>query len=99
MAIKLLQPDGDIFRNTDKAGRHAEENSGAAMREFTGWDTGAGLKDAHNEWELQVKSLMNRLDADREALEGTKRDFQYLDLGIRSRIAQIDAGPDPRHTT
>ncbi|MGX4690059.1 hypothetical protein [Streptomyces sp. JNUCC 63] len=84
-------------RGTDKVGSHADESSSAAVREFSGWDTGSGLKDAHAEWELQVKSLQGRLAKDQESLQGSQRDFQYVDYGIRSRIAQIDAGPDPRH--
>ncbi|WP_149825620.1 hypothetical protein [Streptomyces tailanensis] len=96
VAIKLLQPDG-LPLETGKAGRHVEESSDAAAQEFTDWETGTGLKEAYNEWELQVKNLKSRLEGDREALAGIKRDFQYLDLGIRSGIAQIDAGSNPQH--
>ncbi|MBQ0985985.1 hypothetical protein KBZ10_15950 [Streptomyces sp. F63] len=93
-AVKALRED--VRPGADKAGSHAEESSGAAVREFSGWDTGSGLKEAHEEWELQVKALKGRLAADETALENTKRDFQHLDLGTRSRIAQIDTGLDPR---
>ncbi|WNZ08286.1 hypothetical protein [Streptomyces sp. 11x1] len=97
VAIRMLQDD--IPRGTEKAGRHAEENLDATVREFSDWATGSGLKDAHKEWELQVKNLMNRLKEDREALQGTKRDFEYLNLEIRSQIGQLDAGRDPRHNS
>ncbi|MFE2696381.1 hypothetical protein [Streptomyces mirabilis] len=86
----------DIQRGTDKAGSHADESSAVAVREFAGWDTGAGLKDAHAEWELQVKNLKGRLARDQEALKGSHGHFQYVDYGVRSQVAQIDAGPDPR---
>ncbi|MCC9708306.1 hypothetical protein E4N62_25410 [Streptomyces sp. MNU76] len=95
VAIKLLQPDG-LPLEMEKAGRHVEENSGAAAREFTDWETGTGLKDAYSEWKLQIKSLKSRLEGDREALTGIKRDFQYLGLAIQSEIAQIRAGSDPK---
>lgn len=87
---ELIQPD------TDKAGSHADESSSAAVREFSGWDTGSGLKAAHAEWELQVKSLKGRLGEDQTALERTHQNFQYLDLGTGSQIAQINLGRDPR---
>ena len=93
-AVKALRED--IRPGADKAGNHAEESSSAAVREFSGWDTGSGLKDAHEEWELQVKNLKGRLEADQTALEQTHQDFQYVDYGIRSQVAQIDAGPDSR---
>ncbi|MFJ5969851.1 hypothetical protein [Streptomyces sp. NPDC093060] len=93
-AVKALRVD--IRPGTDKAGSHADEGSAAVVREFSGWDTGAGLKDAHAEWELQVNNLKGRLDADQSALEQTHSHFQYTDYGVRSRIAQVDAGHDRR---
>lgn len=86
----------DIHRDTGKAGGHADESSATAVREFTGWDTGSGLKDAHAEWVLQVKNLQGRLVKDQESLKDSHQQFQYVDYGVRSEIAQIDAGPDPR---
>ncbi|QUW78223.1 hypothetical protein SMIR_02915 [Streptomyces mirabilis] len=86
----------DIHRDTGKAGSHADESSATAVREFTGWDTGSGLKDAHAEWVLQVKNLQGRLVKDQESLKDSHQQFQYVDYGVRSEIAQIDAGPDPR---
>ncbi|WP_338897813.1 hypothetical protein WBG99_21290 [Streptomyces sp. TG1A-60] len=93
-AVKALRED--IRPGTDKAGVHAEENSAAVVREFAGWDTGSGLKDAHREWELQVANLKNRLETDQTALEQTKRGFEFIDLDVRSGIARLDAGADPR---
>ncbi|SOD85883.1 hypothetical protein [Streptomyces sp. Ag109_G2-15] len=93
-AVKALQ--GEIPRETDKAGSHADESSATAVREFSGWETGAGLKDAHAEWELQVKNLKGRLGQDQAALEDSHQHLQYVDYGVGSRTAQIDAGPHPR---
>ncbi|WP_180685392.1 hypothetical protein [Streptomyces gossypiisoli] len=93
-AVKALRED--IRPGADKAGNHAKESSSAVVLEFADWGTGAGLKDALAEWELQVKNLQGRLGSDQTALQGNQQDFQYLDLGVRSQIAQIDAGPDPR---
>ncbi|MFD8390272.1 hypothetical protein ACFV2N_13960 [Streptomyces sp. NPDC059680] len=90
VAVKALQ--GEIPQDTDKAGRHADESTSAAVREFSGWDTGSGLKDAHAEWELQVKNLKARLGQDKAALEGSHQHLQYVDYGVGSRTAQIDAG-------
>ncbi|MFJ5034490.1 hypothetical protein ACIQB5_42050 [Streptomyces sp. NPDC088560] len=90
-AVKALQDE--IPRDTDKAGSHADESTATAVREFSGWQTGSGLKDAHAEWELQVKNLKGRLGQDKEALEGSHQHLQYVDYGVGSRTAQIKAGP------
>ncbi|MCH0558907.1 hypothetical protein [Streptomyces sp. MUM 16J] len=90
-AVKALQ--GEIPQDTDKAGSHADDSSATAVREFSGWQTGSGLKDAHAEWELQVKSLKGRLGQDKAALEDSHQHLQYVDYGVGSRTAQIKAGP------
>ncbi|MBJ7002724.1 hypothetical protein ACFYOR_34410 [Streptomyces griseofuscus] len=94
-AVKALQDE--IPRGTDKAGSHADESSATAVREFSGWQTGSGLKDAHAEWQLQVKNLKARLGQDRAALEGSHQHLQYVDYGVGSRTAQIKAGPHQGH--
>ncbi|MBQ1089522.1 hypothetical protein [Streptomyces sp. B93] len=94
MAVRALEED--IQPGADRAGNRAEESSNVAVREFTGWDTGAGLKDAHQEWELQVRNLKARLAADKAALRANKREFRQVDHGVGSGLAQIDAGTEPR---
>ncbi|MFF2425323.1 hypothetical protein [Streptomyces mirabilis] len=94
VAVKSLRDE--IRPDTDTAGSHADESSSAIVREFSGWATGSGLKAAHEEWDLQVKSLKGRLGEDQTALEKTHQAFQYLDLGIGGQIVQIDAGRDTR---
>ncbi|MEU0086560.1 hypothetical protein [Streptomyces sp. NPDC006274] len=81
----------------NKAGVYADEDTNAAERAFKGWATGAGLKDAHEEWALQVNNLKARLAQDQAALSKTKRDFQYIDHDVKSSMARLDiSGPDPR---
>ncbi|MER6027922.1 hypothetical protein [Streptomyces sp. NPDC001851] len=90
-AVKALQ--GELPQGTDKAGSYADGSTATAVREFSGWQTGAGLKDAHDEWELQVKNLKARLGQDKAALEDSHEHLQYVDYGVGSRTAQINAGP------
>ncbi|MFE9536832.1 hypothetical protein [Streptomyces sp. NPDC006691] len=93
-AVKALREH--IRPGTDKAGRHVDEGSVSVARAFSGWAFGSALGDAQNEWRLQVDSLMGRLASDQAALEQTKQDFQQIDHGVHSRLAQIDTPPDPR---
>ncbi|MFF1835329.1 hypothetical protein ACFVXE_14130 [Streptomyces sp. NPDC058231] len=93
-AIKALRED--IRPGTDKAGAHADESSDSAVREFSGWDTGSGLKAALEEWGLQVKHLKGRLEGDQSALAQTGHDFQYVDFDVRNRMTQVGTGHD-RH--
>ncbi|MFE3329689.1 hypothetical protein [Streptomyces sp. NPDC059176] len=87
-AMKALEEV--LLPGLDRAGAHADETTDAAEREFNGWATGAGLKDAHDEWALQVKCLKARLARDRADLSKTKRDFQYVDHGVKSSLARIN---------
>lgn len=94
-AIKALE--NVLLPGLDRAGVHADETTDTAEREFTGWATGAGLKDAHDEWALQVKSLKARLARDQADLSKTKRDFHYVDHDVKSSLARINPlSPDPR---
>ncbi|PWJ03216.1 hypothetical protein DKG34_34325 [Streptomyces sp. NWU49] len=87
-AIKVLM---EVVRpGLDKVGVHADETTDAAEQEFKGWATGAGLKDAHDEWALQVKSLKARLARDQADLSRTKRDFQHIDHEVESSLARIN---------
>lgn len=59
-----------IEPGTRAAGRWADDENGAAVREFAardgdGWVTSAALKKAHGAWADQVKNLMDRLGAER----------------------------------
>ena len=90
VAIKALRDD--IRPGTTKAGAHSDESCGTTSRAFSGWETGSGLKDAHEEWALQVGQLKGRLAQDQASLEQTKQTFHGVDTGVRSSLATIDAG-------
>lgn len=78
------------------AGVVADDSTATAVTEFTDWQTGSGLKDAHAEWEKQVKSLQARLARDREALRETKSGFHYVDYGVKNDMGRIAAlSPEP----
>ncbi|MEU3661013.1 hypothetical protein AB0E77_14855 [Streptomyces sp. NPDC032940] len=94
-AIKALVEA--IRPGLDKTGTHADEDTDAAERTFNGWATGSGLKDAHDEWALQVKGLQERLAHDQAALSKTKKGFQFVEHDVESSLARINPlGPDPR---
>ncbi|MEU8690514.1 hypothetical protein [Streptomyces sp. NPDC048665] len=93
-AVKALR--NELRPKTEQAGSHADESSAAAVHAFSGWSTGSGLKTAHAEWELQVKNLQGRLVKDQGDLEASHQEFQYVDHGVRSRIALIAPENDPR---
>jgi len=79
-----------IRPGVDRAGVHADEDSDAAEGEFKGWATGAGLRDAHREWALQVKSFKARLEQDQAALGKAKSDLQYADHETWRSINAVD---------
>jgi hypothetical protein len=94
-AIKALVEQ--IGPGLNKAGVHADDDTNAAEREFKGWATGSGLKDAHEEWALQVSNLKGRLAQDQAALSKTRRDFQYIDHDVKGAASRIEVTkPDPR---
>ncbi|MEV5338521.1 hypothetical protein AB0K93_08535 [Streptomyces sp. NPDC052676] len=61
-----------IEPDTAKAGRHADADTASAVKAFgakdgDGWDTSTALKKAHETWGDQVKNLMDRLGAEKDA--------------------------------
>ncbi|MFC9295934.1 hypothetical protein ACFTWH_07325 [Streptomyces sp. NPDC057011] len=65
----VLQP------GTTKAADAADEPTKNAVKAFTGWDTAAGLTQAHTHWDDQVKRLMGRLNSEKTALRGASNLF------------------------
>ncbi|TGB17940.1 hypothetical protein [Streptomyces palmae] len=94
VAVRALRER--IRPETATAGSRADGNSAAAVAEFSQWDTGTGLEEAHQEWKVQVKNLKERLKKDQEALSQAKQGFQYVDYDVSSRISGIDLDPDRR---
>ncbi|MER6099503.1 hypothetical protein ABT154_27355 [Streptomyces sp. NPDC001728] len=82
-AVKALETR--IQPDTQKAGVVADESTGAARTTFASWATSAGLKSAHEQWAMQVKSLQARLDADKSALQGTRSGFTGFDNGLQQQ--------------
>ncbi|WP_103531284.1 hypothetical protein [Streptomyces sp. SM11] len=74
------------------AGVTADESSDSAVTAFKGWATATGLKDALEEWGLQVKSLQGRLANDKNALLGAKQNFLLNDLDTGGRLRGL-GGP------
>ncbi|MFF0504078.1 hypothetical protein ACFYUH_10835 [Streptomyces fimicarius] len=74
------------------AGVTADESSGSAVTAFKGWATATGLKDALEEWTLQVRSLQGRLANDKSALLGAKRNFLLNDLDTGNGLRRL-GGP------
>ncbi|MEV0907120.1 hypothetical protein [Streptomyces hokutonensis] len=82
-----------IEPGTCAAGRWADDENGAAVREFAakdgdGWVTSAALKKAHGAWADQVKNLMDRLGAEKDALRSGNAVLTSTDLAVGSTLRQ-----------
>jgi len=85
-----IQPD------TSKAGRWTDEDTASAVKAFgakdgEGWLTSSALKKAHKTWGEQVKSLMDRLGSEKEALRSANTVLQSTDLTVGSRVRQTSS--------
>ncbi|MGW7431075.1 hypothetical protein ACWGIN_16150 [Streptomyces sp. NPDC054861] len=76
----------ELEPNTKKAAEHADEATGAARKGFDGWETAAGLKTVEDTWNRQVKTLMNRLAAEKNALRGASGLFAGNDIGVGDQL-------------
>ncbi|MEV7126556.1 hypothetical protein [Streptomyces sp. NPDC093260] len=86
----------DIEPGTRGAGRWADEETGAAVRSFgardgDGWLTSAALHRAHRTWTDQVRNLMDRLGAEKEALGSDRRVLTSADLAVGSALRESAA--------
>ena len=82
-----------IEPGTRAAGRRADDENGAAVREFAardgdGWVTSAALKKAHGTWADQVKNLMDRLGAEKDALRSGNAVLTSTDLAAGSTLRE-----------
>ncbi|MEW2485891.1 hypothetical protein [Streptomyces sp. NPDC048411] len=87
---KRLEPD------TNKAGNQARESSAAAAKEFgphdgEGWLTGSSLKAARKTWGESLTTLMNRLGAEKAALQATNTLLQGTDAGVGLGVRKSSA--------
>ncbi|MFD8804847.1 hypothetical protein [Streptomyces sp. NPDC059597] len=85
-----LEPD------TRAAGRWAEDETGAAVKAFgardgDGWLTSAALRTAHAAWGAQVRNLLDRLGAEKDALGGTITALTAADLDVGARARRVSA--------
>lgn len=80
-AADAIDKEGGLWTATKTAGDFSDEATGAAVKEFDGWDTAAGIKDVEKKWEGQVKMLLGRLTTEAGALRGTSSWFMSNDLG------------------
>lgn len=87
-----------IKPGTRGAGEHADEETSSAVKALgakdgDGWVTSRALKDAHKTWGGQVRSMLGRLDADINSLNGARRNLFGADvqggLGFR-QISPLD---------
>ncbi|MEU6811932.1 hypothetical protein ABZ920_23730 [Streptomyces sp. NPDC046831] len=81
---------------TRAAGGWADEETAAAVRALgakdgDGWLTSAALKKAHRTWGEQVKNLMDRLGAEKDALRQSNRVLTGTDLATGSALRRASA--------
>ena len=91
--------------DTKKAGSRADpETSGvtggsgasAGGEVFSDWALRAGLAKAHTVWERQVKNLVDRLVAERDALRAASSLFQGGDVDTGAQFQSLKPSTFPR---
>ncbi|MGW4303196.1 hypothetical protein ACWEHT_25980 [Streptomyces sp. NPDC004646] len=85
-----LEPD------TRAAGGRADDETSAAVKAFgardgDGWLTSAALRTAHAAWGAQVRNLLDRLGAEKDALGGTITVLTAADLDVGVRVRHVSA--------
>ncbi|WP_051860263.1 hypothetical protein [Streptomyces anulatus] len=83
----------ELLGSTTKAMNTADESSKAAAREFADWVTGPAVKKLDETWDKQVKTLMSRLQTERDGLSGTAKNFAGLELDVRSQFKPLLISP------
>jgi hypothetical protein len=83
-----------IEPDTAKAGRHADADTASAVKAFgakdgDGWDTSTALKKAHATWGDQVKNLMDRLGAEKDALRQADTTLTGADVTVRGAAQRV----------
>ncbi|MEW2133464.1 hypothetical protein [Streptomyces sp. NPDC005435] len=85
-----LEPD------TRAAGAYADDETGAAVQAFgardgDGWLTATALRTAHAAWNAQVRNLLDRLGAEKDALGGTITVLTAADLDVGAGVRRVSA--------
>ncbi|MGW1590644.1 hypothetical protein [Streptomyces sp. NPDC002386] len=93
-AAKAL--DDHIEPETRRAGEWADDETGAAVKAFgardgDGWLTAAALRKAHAAWGDQVRNLMDRLGAEKDALRSTNVVLTGSDVAAGSALRRTSA--------
>ncbi|MEU5715309.1 hypothetical protein AB0G71_05880 [Streptomyces sp. NPDC020403] len=78
--------ENELEPSTKKAADHADEATAAARKGFGGWETASGLKTVADTWDQQVKTLMGRLAAEKNALRGASGLFADNDTGVGNQL-------------
>lgn len=81
--------ENNIQPGTTTAANAADESVRSAIAEFKGWETAAGLKKAHHQWDEQVKRLMGRLNHEKAALREIAIRFGNNELDIEAGFAPV----------
>lgn len=85
-----------IEPDTAKAGRWADEETTATVKAFgardgQGWATAAALRKAHETWTDQLRTLLDRLGSERDALRAGNRVLTSADLATGSALRETSA--------
>ncbi|MFF2199069.1 hypothetical protein [Streptomyces sp. NPDC058145] len=85
-----------IEPDTRRAGEWADDETGAAVKAFGardghGWLTSTALREAHATWGDQVRNLMDRLGAEKDALRSTNVVLTGSDLAAGSALRRTSA--------
>ncbi|WP_327305490.1 hypothetical protein OG730_19880 [Streptomyces sp. NBC_01298] len=78
--------ENELEPDTKKAAEHADDSTGSAHKGFAGWETAAGLKTVADTWDQQVRALMGRLAAEKNALRGASGLFVRNDTGVGNQL-------------
>ncbi|MFF9200149.1 hypothetical protein ACF09L_33575 [Streptomyces sp. NPDC014779] len=78
--------ENELEPNTRKAAERADTATESARKGFDGWETAAGLKVVADTWDRQVRSLMGRLAAEKNALRGASGLFARNDTGVGNQL-------------
>ncbi|MBL1081523.1 hypothetical protein JK359_05930 [Streptomyces actinomycinicus] len=85
-----------IEPGTRRAGAWADDQTGAAVKAFgardgDGWAAAGALRTAHETWSGQVKNLLDRLGAEKDALRAANTVLTGTDTGTGAALRKLSA--------